>query len=295
MNRKIKWILVCILTVAPALLAAQDSQEVTIPLSNPGQQGTLQVNLITGTIDVATHNRNDVLLTYSSAGGSFMDIGGIVVDAMANLFSQDNNQNSEDSTEISREGLTRIPNSSRGIEATERSNVVTVDVPPMGGAMNLTIYVPENFSLKLSNVNGGDITVDGVDGEHEISSVNGRITMTGISGGVIANTVNGAMVIRFDDVDETAPMSFTTVNGDIDLGLPANTEFSVKINSEFGEILTDFDMDLNPRGVNTETSQNSGTYQVNVNRWVTGSINGGGPEYVFRSLNGDVIIRQHNP
>ena len=32
-------------------------------------------------------------------------------------------------------------------------------------------------------------------------------------------------------------------------------------------------------------------YNVKVEKWITGSINGGGPEILFKNFNGDVIIR----
>ena len=54
----------------------------------------------------------------------------------------------------------------------------------------MTIWVPQKFSLKLSTVNNGDITVDNATGELEITNVNGAIKLSQVAGSKAANTLN---------------------------------------------------------------------------------------------------------
>lgn len=277
-----------LLVLLPLTIYSQDMEPVSIPLSNPGEPGTLHVGLVMGSVTVTAGNSDEVQFTYSGAGEGDFGIGNLIGNVMSGLF----NHEDDDSTESDREGLTRIPNPTLGIDATERANSVNINVPPTGGSVKLDITVPENFSLNLSTVNGGDIIVEGISGKHELSNVNGRIVMTDVKGSAVVNTVNGNIVVVFSEVTENAPMSFTTVNGDIDLSVPGNTGFNVRMRSEWGEIYSDFDMALNRASVNRESEQSSDTYKVSIDQWVTGSVNNGGPEWVFRTLHGDIMIRR---
>ena len=41
-----------------------------------------------------------------------------------------------------------------------------------------------------------------------------------------------------------------------------------------------------------ETKKGSNEYRVSINSWVTGAINGGGPDYTFKNMSGDILIRK---
>ncbi len=108
----------------------------------------------------------------------------------------------------------------------------------------MTIQVPMNFSLSLSTVNGGDIEVKNVHGDFDLNNVNGDIILKEISGSANANTINGKIIADFSKINENNPMAFTTLNGNVDLTLPANAKFSTKMKTDRGNIYTGFDMDL---------------------------------------------------
>jgi DUF4097 and DUF4098 domain-containing protein YvlB len=114
-----------------------------------------------------------------------------------------------------------------------------------------------------------------------------------VSGSAVANTVNGDIKATFNRISSNKPMAFSNLNGDIDITLPANAKVSTKMKSEWGEIFTDFDMNINSkRGNDSGVNVDSGTYKVSVNNWIYGDINGGGPEYLFKSMRGDIYIRK---
>ncbi|HBX67548.1 MAG TPA: hypothetical protein DEG32_15835, partial [Balneolaceae bacterium] len=70
-----------------------------------------------------------------------------------------------------------------------------------------------------------------------------------------------------------------------------NAKFTAKMKTEWGEVLTNFDMDINRTPSKTEENKD-GEYRVSVNKWITGKVNGGGPEYLFKTLHGDISIRK---
>ena len=99
--------------------------------------------------------------------------------------------------------------------------------------------------------------------------------------------------VSFTRIDPKAPMSFTGVNGDIEITLPANSKFSARMKTDWGDIYTNFDMTIDRSPAKNEVSTKKGQYKVSVNKWVYGTVNGGGPEYLFKTLHGDISIRKN--
>lgn len=246
---------------------AQD--QIAVPLSNPDQPGKLKVGVVRGSISVNGYDGKEVIIRYGSED------------------EEDNDR------EVTKNGLRRISNNTIGFEAREDDNEVEIGgVSPMRD-ISFEISVPRNFSLELSTVNGGDIIIENVNGEMEIQNVNGEITLNNVSGSAVANTVNGDIKATFNTIAPNKPMAFSNLNGDIDVTLPSNAKVTVKMKSEWGELFTDFDMDITRRDQGKiDTSSDSGTYKVSVNNWIYGNINGGGQEYLFKSMRGDIYIRK---
>jgi DUF4097 and DUF4098 domain-containing protein YvlB len=246
---------------------ARAQEQVAVPLSNPGEPGKLNVGIVRGSITVTGYDGQEVLITY---GGDLED----------------------DGQEVTQDGLKRISNNSVGFEVTEDDNEVEVNGASPMQEVNFKITVPRNFSLKLSTVNGGELLVENVIGEMELSNVNGEITLRNVGGSVLANTVNGDIEATFQSVSPDKPMAFSNLNGDIDVTLPAGTQMTAKMKSEWGEVFTNFEMDIRRTDQENIQSTNNGVYKVSINNWIYGSINDGGPEYLFKSMRGDIYIRK---
>jgi DUF4097 and DUF4098 domain-containing protein YvlB len=138
-------------------------------------------------------------------------------------------------------GLRRIAQPA-SLAVEEENNRVRISTGMPDQFYNLTIEVPAKTNLEISTVNGGDISVDGVDGELEIGNVNGGITLTRVSGSVVAHTTNGDVKVALLRVTPQKSMAFTTLNGDIDLTLPVATKANLKLRewvltSSAGELL----------------------------------------------------------
>ena len=134
-----------------------------------------------------------------------------------------------------------------------------------------------------------------VEGEIEANNLNGSVTLTNVSGVVVAHSLNGAVVTQMEKVTPDKPMSFSTLNGDIDVTLPAAIKATVKMETQQGSIYSDFNIDLdkNPRQPTVEDGRKEGgKYRIVFDKGVVGSINGGGPEIQFKAVNGSVHIRK---
>lgn len=193
-------------------------------------------------------------------------------------------------------GLKRLDiGSSSGLDVEENNNLVTVKTSPWGGGSDLLITVPRRSSLQLKCLNGRGIAVENVEGEIDVDDLNGSITLRNVSGSVLAHSLNGSVVAVLDRVDNSKPMSFSTLNGDIDVTLPESTRANIRMKTDNGEIYSDFDVKMSAGSSTVEKGsgrQPDGRYRMRLDRSLRGAINGGGPEFQFTSFNGRIYIRK---
>ncbi len=240
----------------------------SVPLSNPNNPGKLIIDQISGSIHVEAYEGNEVVIKAS--------------------FGSEKNHYRDN---VDKNGMKRISNTSLAISAEEKDNVVQVINEQWNKVTNLEVKVPKNFSLKLSTVNNGNISVKGVNGEMEISNVNGEITLKGVSGSASTDTVNGDIKIDFESITKDANMAFSSLNGDVAITFPSSLKADIKAKSDMGDIFTDFDMQVSSNKPEVNKNTSSGAYKVKIEQWVNGKINGGGPEMLFKTFNGDILIK----
>jgi DUF4097 and DUF4098 domain-containing protein YvlB len=244
-----------------------------VALSSPSKPGTLSVRLVSGSISVVGYNGKEV-----------------VIDA-AGQEPHGRTSSRKEKAAVA-EGLHRIDNAA-GFELTavEKDNRVTVKADSWRRPVDLVIKVPRNFSLQIATVQNGDIVVDNVNGELDINNVNGDIRLTQIAGSALLNTVNGSMTAVFTAVTPNSPMAFSSVNGKIDVTLPAKVKANLKLKTDMGGIYSDFDMDV-AQATKPVTTSKGGVYRISQDNWTYGKLNGGGAEIMMKSLQGNIYVRK---
>jgi hypothetical protein len=210
-----------------------------------------------------------------------------------------------------RDGLRRIDTGGAGLTIEEQNNVLTISNGSFfGRGGNIDLQVPARTNLTLSAVNGGSITVDGVEGEIEVSNTNGNVTLTNVAGSVVAHAMNGRLVASMREVTAGKALSFTSMNSNVDVTLPASTKANLRIRADNGGAWTDFNIQNATSVPAVDDNRNRGTTNTNANtnnnnpargraprvrietaRTTTGTINGGGPDVEIRTLNGDIFLR----
>ncbi len=296
-------ILVCItlLTFSSTSLRAQSDQkeQLTVPLSNPGKPYSLEVSLVTGSIDVTSYSGKEIIIEVTpvesrrrnkGSQDTAYEMGGKKIIISYNSGEgRRKNTRSQDTVD----GMRRItPKNSYEITATEKDNNVSVNNNGLERNIHLSLKIPQDVKLKLHTVNDGNIVVDNIKGELEITDVNGGIKMTNISGSVVANTVNGNVTATFLSIDPQAPMAFSTLNGNVDISLPAGTKSNLKLRSDRGDIFTDFDVAIDKNEPKLDRNPESGLYVLKMGDWVNGKINGGGAEILMKNMNGNIYVRK---
>lgn len=141
-----------------------------------------------------------------------------------------------------KDGL-RVISSSSSYVLNEKDNVITLDAMSDGwkGGGTFHITVPRRTAVVVQNSWGGDITCTGVAGNLELNCMNGTMRLEEIAGGVVASTMNGEIRASFRELREGSPVSFTSMNGEVVLRLPPDAKASVRLRTQNGSVLTDFD------------------------------------------------------
>lgn len=151
------------------------------------------------------------------------------------------------------------------------------------------LRVPEGVRLELRTVTDGEIRVDGVRGDFDISNVNGGIEMHGLGGSGRIRTVNGPIVAGFV-ASPGARSEFTTVNGNVDVTFPSDLSADLQLKTQFGELWSDFDVQSLP--MEPMVRKTKGGKTVIKRGGTVVRVADGGPRLSFETLNGDVLIRK---
>jgi DUF4097 and DUF4098 domain-containing protein YvlB len=252
-----------------SLMAQDTKQTLTVPLSEPGKPYKLEVGLVSGSINVIGYSGKEV-----------------VIDAEMEHSKKEDRQ--------AEPGMHRISGAQNlDLIAHEKNNTVDITTGMPNKQVNLTIKVPAgSTSIKLSTVNGKSVIASDISGDMEISATNGFIKLTNVSGSVVANSINGNVIVTFKSIDAKAPMAFTTLNGNVDVTFPASLKADVKLRSDRGNIYTDFDMTTDKTEPKATKTVKDGTYRITIEDWVYGKINGGGPQLLMKNMNGNIYIRK---
>ena len=248
---------------------AQDEQ--IVPFSDPSRPGKVEAQLLHGSIVVRGENRRDV---------SVVMRGGAPV--------------RERNDRPVPPGMKRL-NQTAGFEISEERNEIKIEASSFRPSnASLEIRVPLRTNLELGSINGQTITVENVEGEIEVESLNGSVTLTNVAGSVLANTQNGPITVTLARVMADKAMAFTSFNGKVDVTMPGSIKANLKMRSDNGDIFTDFDVQLQqaPAAAGRGTRNNRGKFQVEVNRALYGTVNGGGPEIELRTFNGTIYLRK---
>jgi len=273
MMQKSLYVCASLIATGVAALAQETPDRANVPLSDPSRPAVVHVSLMNGGITVTGYNGKEVIVEARPRHESGRELR----------------------PDRKAEGLRRLDGRGSGLSVEEQDNEVNIGVRAMSRTVDLTIQVPYQTSLKLKCLNDGDIKVDHVSGEVDADDLNGAVKLLNISGAVVAHSLNEDVVVTLDRVTAGKSMSFSTMNGDVDVTMPADTKARVKLKSDNGEIYSDFDVhqEQNPAGGRVEeTNRHDGRFRVHFDKALYGSINGGGPEMQFTTFNGKIYLRK---
>jgi hypothetical protein len=256
------------LAVCALACAQNDGNRIVVPARNTSQPRVVVASSSNGAITVKTYSGKEVIVEGGDAERS-----------------RDRGRNGAP------DGMHRIDVPERGLAVEEQNNTITIQ-DRTGSGTHIIITVPADTSVRLTSHNGS-ISVDGVHGEIDADCHNGGIKLTNVSGTVVADASNGSITVTMDRVDTGKPSAFSSKNGTIDVTLPADVKASLKMRSDQGSIYSDFDMGITSgRATTQKNNTNDGKFRVEFDRTVLATINGGGTDMTFSTVNGSILVRK---
>jgi hypothetical protein len=280
---------------AASAVQAQDSHTINVPFDNPGRPGVVKIYSGEGNITVTGYAGREVLIKANTKGGK---------------------PNPDDDPKA--RGLKRIAGPGFTVSTDREENAVII-TRSLDDRTDMEIQAPFNTVLKVggktnsndirntiaTSVAGaitgyqgglfeGNITVDSISGDMELGTMDGNITLKNISGGVAVNSLDGNTTAVFKSIPDNRPLAFSTVDGNIDIALPATARITVTAKNADGSIYTDFELETTPVEIQREPKDSSilGSITGPDGNSISGKINGGGTSVQLRTVDGNIYIRK---
>jgi hypothetical protein len=258
-----------VVTLFLAALSVHAQDEISMAFSDSSRPGRLEVSLFSGSISVTGYD------------GDLVFVQGEGVERL-------NTPAPEEA-----EGLRRVSDPVVGLVVEESENQIRIEADmPFHGLSDLTIRVPYETSLRLETMSG-NVHIVGTRGQIEVESLSGRVLLEGVGGPALVNSLSGNVTALFSGTVPDMPLSLSAFSGDLDLTLPRSIGATFRMSSGFGEIYTDFDLDVRSSGDVIDES-NEERQRARVDRTLVAEVNGGGPEVQLTTFNGNIYVRRGN-
>ena len=154
-----------------------------------------------------------------------------------------------------------------------RGNRQRIDNP---ATVDYALTVPRKAVLESIELINGRIDIDAVEGNVKATSINGSVTARGLMGEAKLSTINGPLEVVFTQLDESKPISLNSVNGNVTLIIPSNSNAMIRASTVHGAITNDFGIQVK-----------HGEY---VGHNLDGQIGSGGPKIKLENVNGAIRI-----
>ncbi len=142
--------------------------------------------------------------------------------------------------------------------------------------VDYTVTVPKLAALDKVELVNGDLSVAGAGGDIRAETVNGTVSVSDASGDINLETVNGVAEVSCASVDASQRIEIDSVNGAIELRLPAQVSARVQAETVNGRISNDFGLPVNKHQF--------------VGSDLSGSIGAGSAEISLETVNGAIRI-----
>ena len=314
MNRLVFALAGAVFTLGFTASAQEQLDRITVPLTDPARPVTLDITLYAGDVTVSASERRDIVIE-ARGGGALLSKAAGAAFRKKGIDTTAKKQTSpvpvpagptvpnvskggrffaaappaHDTT-----GLTRLPRPT-ALDVEEAGNVVKLR-GPAGQQINLTIQVPVRTNLRLKKSATGaaagarPVTVQGLDGDLEITTEAGPITLTDVAGSIVAHSTRGTVVATVKRVTPERPMAFTSYSGNVDVTLPASLKANLILQSDRGDVFTNFGVQLGATTPATASKEKG--YKRAGRQPIRASVNGGGPDFELRTFAGSVYLRK---
>lgn len=240
-----------LVALAPALTAtADDFKEEFHQTYALSAQGTFGIGNINGDVRIAGWDRNEVKVDAVKTADSKERLDQLKIEVAA----------SSDRVTIK----TKYPENRGSWGKNHRA------------AVEYIITIPYSARVDEVELVNGNLTIEGIQGAVKANTVNGRISSMKLGGAVELSTVNGRIEASLGKAEPSKTVKLETVNGAVQLALPANSAASIKASTVNGNITNEFSLPMV-----------KGRF---VGRSLEGQIGSGGADVHINTVNGRISI-----
>jgi len=142
-------------------------------------------------------------------------------------------------------------------------------------SVQYTLHVPAGAQLEKISLVNGSLNVSQVLGEVDASLVNGKLTAHDLSGRAKLSTVNGSANVEYRTLTSVSEVKISSVNGSINLTLPASPNADISASTVNGGLSTDFPMQVQGKFMSHR---------------ISGTLGSGGTRIELSNVNGSTHI-----
>jgi len=117
-----------------------------------------------------------------------------------------------------------LDNTGAGVAANESGGVLTICGASKGSEdAHYVITLPKGVSLRIdynSPFANEDIEIKDMEGEVEVSTLNGDINCLNVTGPLVLNSISGDIDVKISSLNQNSPTSISMISGDLDITLP---------------------------------------------------------------------------
>jgi Putative adhesin len=141
------------------------------------------------------------------------------------------------------------------------------------------VKLPRRLTHLALNTTNGDIKLADIHANIEIATQHGDIKLAQVGGAITTNSLAGDTKVALADTGVDAPLSFNTVNGNVEVQLSDTANAQVRADTTAGEIKSDDSL-----GLKVEKQM--------VGQHIAGQLGRGGPPITIKTVHGDIKIKK---
>jgi lia operon protein LiaG len=174
-------------------------------------------------------------------------------------------------------------NTGIGVSVEKSANKITIIcLLPFNKRGDYRIKVPDNLALKISSGCEYNNSVEISNMKNEIDiNICYNIKIKNSTGPLVLSTINGGVDVVFSEISKDKPTSIASINGEIDVTMPANSAVNLEMRNMQGGMYTDFDLPADDKQM-----RRVGGGAINA------KINGGGVSLKMNNINGNIYLRK---
>jgi hypothetical protein len=179
-------------------------------------------------------------------------------------------------------------NTGIGLNVTQLNGATQIaGVSKASNEETFTIQVPKAVNLKVESeyVNAQDVSIENLSGEIEAKVNFADLSVKNVSGPIVLYTLNGKIEVTLVALAQTKPSSINSVNGSIDLTLPANSPANFDLSTINGEVYSDLDLKF-------ESAEAKDMRRVAGGMKTAAKNAGGGVGVTISSVNDNIYLRR---